>query len=78
MRKYVPIEKRAKKERRALDRSRRSTWGAISPVTRRPENPKAYKRNKTRNWSEDSSMTAPYFFAENRTIALDKLFLLRI
>lgn len=62
MEKYVPIEKRSKKERRALDRSRRVTWGAISPVTRKPANPKAYKRDKTQKWREDSSMNASYFF----------------
>ena len=46
--KFVPYEKLSKKEKRALDRARRGGWGALSPVTRRPENPKAYKRTKAR------------------------------
>ena len=46
--KFVPYEKLSKKEKRALDRARRGGWGALSPVTRRPDNPKAYKRTKAR------------------------------
>ena len=44
MKNYVPIEKRSKKEQKAIARSRRATWGGISPVTRTPANPKAYSR----------------------------------
>ena len=47
MEKFVPYEKLSKKQRRAVDANRRQMWN-ISPVTRRPENPKAYKREKTR------------------------------
>ena len=44
MKSYVPIEKRSKKEQKAIARSRRTTWGGMSPVTRVPANPKAYSR----------------------------------
>ena len=54
MEKYTPYEKLSKKKKRELDAKRRGTWGAISPVTRMPMNPKAYKRQKTRNWRYDS------------------------
>ena len=50
MKKYIPYEKLSKKEKRRLDRERRNTWGGINPVTRCPENPKAYRREKERNW----------------------------
>ncbi len=43
MEKFIPYAKLSKKARRQADRARRQTW-AISPVTRRPQNPKAYKR----------------------------------
>lgn len=46
MEKFVPREKLSKKARKALDNSRRRTWGSLSPVTRRSKNPKAYKRKK--------------------------------
>lgn len=48
MQKFIPYEKLSKKQKRALDAARRNGWGGLSPVTRRPENPKAYKRKKTR------------------------------
>lgn len=54
MERFVPYEKLSKKKRRELDRQRRGTWGDCSPVTRRPENPKAYNRKKARRWSADS------------------------
>ncbi len=60
MEKYIPIEKRSKKEKQALAKARRGTWGALNPVTRKPANPKAYKRKKSRH-EEDSSMTGFVF-----------------
>ena len=53
MEKFVPYAKLSKKARRRADRERRQTW-AISPVTRRPANPKAYKR-KTGPVTDDGS-----------------------
>ena len=54
MEKFIPYEKLSKKRRRALDTARRGSWGGLSPVTRRPEDPKAYKRKKTRiDFEED-------------------------
>ena len=46
--KFVPCGKLSKKKKRELDRARRGGWGGMSPVTRRGENPKAYKRKKIR------------------------------
>ena len=50
MEKYIPYEKLSKKEKRRLDSQRRTTWGCVNPVTRKPGNSKAYNRNKARNW----------------------------
>jgi len=52
MEKFIPYEKLSKKKQRELDRQKRSTWGELNPVTRRPENPKAYNRRKARNWND--------------------------
>ena len=48
MEKFIPYEKLSKKQKRALDAARRGSWGGLSPVTRRAENPKAYQRKKAR------------------------------
>lgn len=59
MRKQIPYEKLSKREKRALDRQRRGTWGEISPVTRKPANPRAYCRPKARRWDGDPG-AAPF------------------
>ena len=70
MEKIIPYEKLSKKKKREQDRARRSDWGGLSPVTRRPENPKAYHRSKARKWNDDSSFV-PCFspYAQRRSIS---------
>ena len=48
MEKFVPYEKLSKKEKRKMDLARRQTWGALNPVTRKPENSRAYNRQKAK------------------------------
>ena len=55
MDKFIPYEKLSKKEKRKMDLAKRQTWGELNPVTRKPENSKAYNRNKTRNWKREIS-----------------------
>ena len=64
MTKYVPYEKLSKKKQRAMNAKRRETW-SISPVTRKPANPKAYNRKKAQDWKSDSS-SVPFFFISLR------------
>lgn len=45
MDKYIPYEKLSKKEKRKLDSKKRNTWGALNPITRKPENSRAYNRS---------------------------------
>ena len=54
MEKYVPFEKLSKKKQRELNAKRRNTWGSISPITRKPNPPKAYNRRKALKWNDDS------------------------
>ena len=49
MEKFIPYEKLSKKKQREHNAQRRGTWGQLNPVTRKPENPKAYNRRKARN-----------------------------
>jgi hypothetical protein len=62
MEKFIPYEKLSKKEKRKIDQARRQTWGELNPVTRKPENSKAYNRNKARNWKRDYRGPVPGVF----------------
>ena len=62
MEKFIPYEKLSKKEKRKMDLAKRQTWGELNPVTRKPENSKAYNRNKTRNWKRDYHEPIPGHF----------------
>jgi len=55
--KFIPYGKLSKKEKRKINAARRGTWGAMSPVTRKPENSKAYNRKKARNWKREMHET---------------------
>ena len=60
MEKFTPYKKLSKKQRRVRDAERRERW-AVSPVTRRPPNPKAYNRRKAQKW-DDGSSSVPFRF----------------
>ena len=53
MEKFIPYEKLSKKEKRKQDIAKRSTWGELNPVTRKPQNSKTYNRNKARSWKRE-------------------------
>jgi hypothetical protein len=59
MEKFIPFEKLSKKRQQELHKSRRGSWGAVSPVTRKSKDAKAYDRKKARKWSEDA-MAVPF------------------
>ncbi|WP_312158675.1 hypothetical protein [Oscillibacter sp.] len=59
MEKFIPSEKLSKKMKREQNAARRGSWYGLSPVTRKPENSRAYSRRKARKWSDDS-MTVPF------------------
>lgn len=42
---FVPLEKMTKKKKREYYKRQRRDWGEISPVTRCPDDPKAYNRS---------------------------------
>jgi hypothetical protein len=47
MKKMIPYEKLSKKQQRALNNSKRVTWGNLNPITRIPPNSRAYNRRKS-------------------------------
>ncbi len=68
MEKFIPYEKLSKKEKRKMNLAKRQTWGELNPITRKPENSKAYNRNKARNWKRDYHEPIPgsmFFFSRN-------------
>lgn len=66
MEKFIPFEKLQKKKQREIALKRRGSWGSLSPVTRKPQNPKAYQRKKAWKRSDDSSGFVPYSFLLSR------------
>ncbi len=62
MERFVPYEKLSKKKKRELDALRRKTWGPLNPVTRKPPNPRAYKRNTADRWKREDFPDLPSFF----------------
>ena len=70
MQKFIPYEKLSKKKKRELDAARRTTWGALNPVTRRPPNPRAYDRQKARRWKDQDHPDVPSVFLCERGKAL--------
>lgn len=61
--KFIPFEKLSKKKQRERNKERRGSWGALSPVTRKSENPKAYNRKKARQRSDEDRHDVPVFCA---------------
>jgi hypothetical protein len=70
MEKFIPKSKLSKKARKAMNLAQRKTWGCLNPITRRPENPKAYNRKKVRKGDDNYSPIEPFsislFLYENR------------
>lgn len=60
MEKFVPYEKLSKKKKRELNAGKRTVW-AISPVTCKSENPRAYNRKKAQKWKKDSGSVLSVF-----------------
>ena len=55
MKPFLSREKMSKREKRALDNAKRTTWGGINPITRTTENKKAYNRKKSPRWYQEDS-----------------------
>jgi len=51
--KFIPPEKRSKREQKEYHSIKRRDWGGLNPVTRKVENGKAYNRKKSKQrWFE--------------------------
>ena len=63
MEKFIPYEKLSKKEKRKIDQARRQTWGELNPVTRKPENSRAYNRKRTQDWKKELPDLRPFYYS---------------
>ena len=51
--KYVPLEKRSKRQQKEYHAQQRKTWQGINPVTKKVESAKVYNRKKSKQrWGE--------------------------
>lgn len=66
MKRHIPYGKLPKKKKAELDRKKRGSWGGLNPVTRKPDNPKAYKRSKARSWKEDDTSQLRAFISRSK------------
>ena len=64
MKKFTAYEKLSKKKQREINALKRGSWCGMNPVTRKPENPKAYNRRKARKWDDVSTDVS--FIMEHR------------
>ena len=53
MEKFIPYAKLSKREKRKMDLAKRQTWGDLNPVTRKPQNSKAYNRKRAQAWKKN-------------------------
>ena len=60
MEKFVPYKKLSKKKQRELNAKKRGGWGGLEPITRRPDNPKAYNRRTAQSWKNDPRFEPPF------------------
>ena len=65
MKRHIPYGKLSKKKKAELDRKKRGSWGGLNPVTRKPDNPKAYKRSKARSWNEEILVRCAFYSKVN-------------
>jgi len=70
MQKFIPFEKLSKKKKKELNAKNRGSWYGINPVTRKPENSKAYNRKKAQKWSDDS-IAVPFSSLSTQRLTTD-------
>ena len=47
------FRKLSKKEQQKINKAKRGTWGNLNPVSRKPENSKAYNRKRAQAWKKN-------------------------
>jgi len=50
--KYVPLDKRSKRQQKEFHALQRKGWNELNPVTRKTTNQKIYNRKKSERWHD--------------------------
>ena len=45
---YIPLDKQSKRKKKEYHATKRRDWNNLNPVTRKPPNPRAYNRKKSK------------------------------
>ena len=81
MDRFVPIEKKSKKEQKKFHAMQRRTWNGLNPVTRTVPNGKGYDRNKLkdneRKNSRESTDETTCCFNNEDPLEIERKFLIR-
>lgn len=58
MKKFVEYEKLSKRQKKEIDKAKRTTWGNVIPVTKKVESAKIYNRKKhqRRDWESGAGV----------------------
>ncbi len=54
--KYIPVEKRSKKQQRAYYAARRGSWHGVDPVTKTVPSKKLYNRKRAKQWRDPDAL----------------------
>ena len=73
--KMIPYEKMSKKAKREYDLRKRRDWGGLNPVTRKPENPRAYNRSREKARSIDERSKRRVFVWSGPVSVLEEIIL---
>jgi len=55
MNKYIPLNKKSKKEQKKFHAAQRRSWNGLNPVTRTVPNGKGYNRNRVKDEARKNS-----------------------
>lgn len=65
--KFVPLEKRSKREQKEFHAAKRGSWNGVNPVSRKAESKKIYDRNrmkKEERRSRRDGRSSPFFIVQ--------------
>lgn len=59
--KFIPLNKRSKREQKEYHAAQRRDWGSHNPATRKTPNLKAYNRKKSKQWQRKDEPSLDFF-----------------
>ena len=69
MEKWIPVEKRSKKEQKAYYAKQRGSWNGVNPVTKVVPSKKVYNRKQAKRWKDDPSVPPVFCYPPSAATA---------